>query len=302
MKKILLLLITASLMQQFVQGQDSGITESKARNKNIEIVEDPTMTKNIENKDINYIENNGNKIAYCDTGSGNTTIILVSGLTLGLDTWKDLQQQLSKHARVISYDRNGLGNSDYIPNSKNMAAMTGELDVIINHLDLNSPIILIGHSVGGYIVRKYTELFPEKVKALFLIDAYHELFYKELKNSVTEKMWSDYVGNWESIKNNVSSGIADEIGFTSELMKSDERYIIPSDIPVYLFTSIKEVPIEEKFVEFNKMAFKVHLRLNNQLDKEYGNLTHIITDKSSHYIYLEEPELIMNEVVALLNN
>ncbi len=289
-------------MQQFVQGQDSGITESKARNKNIEIVEDPTMTKNIENKDINYIENNGNKIAYCDTGSGNTTIILVSGLTLGLDTWKDLQQQLSKHARVISYDRNGLGNSDYIPNSKNMAAMTGELDVIINHLDLNSPIILIGHSVGGYIVRKYTELFPEKVKALFLIDAYHELFYKELKNSVTEKMWSDYVGNWESIKNNVSSGIADEIGFTSELMKSDERYIIPSDIPVYLFTSIKEVPIEEKFVEFNKMAFKVHLRLNNQLDKEYGNLTHIITDKSSHYIYLEEPELIMNEVVALLNN
>ena len=48
------------------------------------------------------------------------------------------------------------------------------------------------------------------------------------------------------------------------------------------------------------MAFKVHLRLNNQLDKEYENLTHIITDKSSHYIYLEEPELIVNELITKL--
>ena len=85
------------------------------------------MKQNIDNKDINYIENDGNKIAYCDTGSGNTTIVLVSGGTLGLETWNSFQEQLSKYARVISYDRNGLGNSDYIPNSKNIDAMTREV-------------------------------------------------------------------------------------------------------------------------------------------------------------------------------
>jgi len=260
------------------------------------------MMQNVDNKDVRYIENNGNKIAYCDTGSGNTTVVLVSGGTVGYDTWKDFQEQLSKYARVISYDRSGLGNSDYIPNSKNMDAMTAELDMIINHLDVDTPFILVGHSIGGYIVRKYTELFPDKVKALFLIDAYHELFYKELKNAVTEKMWSDYTGNWENIKSHVSPGGADEIDFNLKLMESDERYPIPSDIPVYLFTSVKEVEIEEKFVEFNKMAYKVHLRLNNQLEKEHDNLHHIITDKSSHFIYLEEPELIVSEVIPLLDN
>ena len=199
-------------MQQFVQGQD-------------------------------HMDNNGHKIAYRDTGSGETTIVLVSGGALGLETWDSFQKQLSAYARVISYDRSGLGGSDYIPNSKNMEAMTAELDLIINQLDVNAPVILVGHSIGGNIVRKYTELFPEKVKALFLIDAYHELFYKELKSSVSEEMWNDYLSNWEHIKSQVSSGVADEISFILELMKSDERYLIPSEIPVYLFTSVKEVEV-----------------------------------------------------------
>ncbi len=291
-------------MQQLVQGQDLGVTESEARNRNrenVEIVKESIVVQCVDNKNVNYIENDGNKIAYCDTGSGNATIVLVSGGTLGLETWNSFQERLSQYARVISYDRSGLGNSDYVPDSKNDDSMIRELDGLINKLEINVPVILVGHSIGGYIVRKYTELFPEKVKALFLIDAYHELFYKELKDSVTEKMWSDYVGNWENIKSNVSPGVTDEIDFNLELMKSDGRYPIPFDIPVYLFTSIKEVKIEERFVEFNKMAFKVHLRLNNQLDKEHENLTHIITDKSSHFIYLEESEFIMNKIIKLLD-
>jgi len=260
------------------------------------------MAQDIQNKEIEYIENNGSKIYYRDTGSDKITIVLVSGATLGLETWTDLQNQLSNHARVISYDRSGLGNSDYIPNSKNIGSMTGELDMIINRLNVNTPVILVGHSIGGYIVRKYTELFPQKVKALFLVDAYHELFYKELKAAVTEEVWDDYVSNWNNLISQVPPGAADEIGFNLEVMKYDEKYPIPSDIPVYLFTSIKEVEIEERFVEFNKRAFEVHLRLNKQLENDHNNLHHIITDKSSHYIYLEEPKLIMDEILKTIDD
>ncbi|MCD7901630.1 MAG: alpha/beta hydrolase [Bacteroides sp.] len=259
-------------------------------------------TQDIDNKEIAYLENNGGKIYYRDTGSGSTTIVLVSGGTLGLETWNSFQDQLSSHARVISYDRSGLGNSDYIPDSKNIGSMTGELDLIINRLNVTTPVVLVGHSIGGYIVRKYTELFPQKVKALFLIDAYHERFYKELKAAVTEEMWKNYVSNWKSLISQVPPGAAGEIGFTLELMESDERYSIPPHIPVYLFTSIKEVEIEERFVEFNKRAFEVHLRLNKQLENDHKNLHHIVTDKSSHYIYLEEPELIMNELLKTIGN
>ncbi|MDR1224147.1 MAG: alpha/beta hydrolase [Tannerella sp.] len=260
------------------------------------------MAQNTENNYIDCFQNDGNKIYYRDTGSGNTTIVLVSGGTLGLETWESFQEQLSSHARVISYDRSGLGNSDYIPNSKNIGSMTSELDMVINKLGVDTSVILAGHSIGGYIVRKYTELFPQKIKALFLIDAYHELFYKELKGAVTEEMWSDYVGNWKNLISHVPPGAADEIGFNLELMESDERYPIPSDIPVYLFTSIKEVEIEERFVEFNKRAFEVHLRLNKQLESDHKNLHHVITDKSSHFIYLDEPELIMNEILKTIDN
>ncbi|MCD8043418.1 MAG: alpha/beta hydrolase [Tannerellaceae bacterium] len=255
------------------------------------------MAQNSEEKHIHYIQNNGNKIYYHDTGSGNTSIVLVSGGTLGLETWKSFQEQLSNHARVISYDRSGLGNSDYIPDNKNINSMTGELDLVINTLGIDTPVILIGHSVGAYIVRKYTELFPQKVKALFLIDGYHELFYKELKAAITEEMWRDYIDNWNNLIPHLPPGPADEIGFTLQLMEADEKYPIPPGIPVYLFTSIKEVEIEERFMEFNKKAFDVHLKLNKQLENNHKNLHHIITDQSSHFIYLDEPELIINEIL-----
>ncbi|MDR1403525.1 MAG: alpha/beta hydrolase [Tannerellaceae bacterium] len=107
------------------------------------------MAQDIENKEKEYIENNGSKIYYRDTGFGNATIVLVSGGTLGLETWENFQEQLSEYARVISYDRSGLGNSDYIPNSKNMNSMIGELDMIINRLNVNTPVILAGHSIGA---------------------------------------------------------------------------------------------------------------------------------------------------------
>jgi hypothetical protein len=55
-------------------------------------------------------------------------------------------------------------------------------------------------------------------------------------------------------------------------------------------------------VEFNKKAFEVHLRLNKQLESEYKNLHHIVTDRSSHFIYLDEPELIMNEILKTIYN
>ena len=224
-------------------------------------------------KNIEYQLINGSKIYYHESGAGNSTIVLVSGLTLGLETWKSFQEQLSRYARVISYDRTGLGNSDYKPNQKTIDSMVNELDILINKLDVNTPIILVGHSVGGHIIKKYTELFPEKIASVFLIDSYHELFYKELKNSITEEMWDDYVNSFVNMKSKVSSGVSEELDFYLELLTSNEKYPIPTDIPVYMFTSIKEVEVEEKFVEFNKIAYKVHLKLNNQLKKNIKTLT-----------------------------
>ena len=112
----------------------------------------------------------------------------------------------------------------------------------------------------------------------------------------------EYIDNIIAARDNSPTGVSDEFDFQLKLLESDEKYPVPSDIPIVLFTSIKETTIEEKFTEFNKTAFKVHLSLNNQLENEYGNLKHIVTDKSSHFIYLDEPELIKSEILGLIIN
>ena len=110
-----------------------------------------------------YIEIHGNK--------NNETIIFVHGLGDEASTiWKDSVDRLKENYQVIIFDLPGFGKS-----SKSRAEYTPEkyalvLDYIVSEY-VNKPFYLVGHSMGGAISLKYTQLYESKVKKLFLIDA-----------------------------------------------------------------------------------------------------------------------------------
>lgn len=110
-----------------------------------------------------YIEIHGNK--------NNETIIFVHGLGDEASTiWKDSVDRLKENYQVIIFDLPGFGKS-----SKSSAEYTPEkyalvLDYIVSEY-VNKPFYLVGHSMGGAISLKYTQLYESKVKKLFLIDA-----------------------------------------------------------------------------------------------------------------------------------
>lgn len=39
---------------------------------------------------------------------------------------------------------------------------------------MQEPYILVGHSMGGFIIRKFQQSYPDKVKGLVLVDPSHE--------------------------------------------------------------------------------------------------------------------------------
>lgn len=110
-----------------------------------------------------YIEIHGNK--------NNETIVFVHGLGDEASTiWKDSVDRLKENYQVIIFDLPGFGKS-----SKSSAEYTPEkyalvLDYIVSEY-VNKPFYLVGHSMGGAISLKYTQLYESKVKKLFLIDA-----------------------------------------------------------------------------------------------------------------------------------
>lgn len=106
-------------------------------------------------------------------GSGSPTVVLEAGLGGMSSAWAWIQPEIAKFSRVVSYDRAGLGwsESDVAPKTARLAAC--RLRVILRHAEALPPYILVGHSMGGLLVRVFADLFPDEVAGMVQVDAAH---------------------------------------------------------------------------------------------------------------------------------
>jgi pimeloyl-ACP methyl ester carboxylesterase len=117
----------------------------------------------------------GHRLHILCTGSGEPTVVLESGLGgAGTVGWSLVQPEVSKFARVCSYDRAGLGYSDPGPSPRTARRVVQELRLLLDHSDIRGPLILVGESIGGLYVRVYASAYEQRVAGLVLVDASHE--------------------------------------------------------------------------------------------------------------------------------
>lgn len=113
----------------------------------------------------------GARLHLYETGKhAGPTVILEAGLCATSLNWRPLQQELSSFARVVAYDRAGLGWSDAVKTARTPTALTLELRGLLEAAGIEGPYILAGHSFGAFIAQSFTERFPEEVAGLVLID------------------------------------------------------------------------------------------------------------------------------------
>lgn len=102
------------------------------------------------------------------TGPG---VLLISGLGDDHGTWDEIQERLSPHARVVSYDRPGLGWSPPHGGPLGLDAAVEDIALLLSETELfSSPPILVGHSLGGAIARRFAYRYPDAVAGLVLVD------------------------------------------------------------------------------------------------------------------------------------
>jgi pimeloyl-ACP methyl ester carboxylesterase len=107
------------------------------------------------------------------TGDGTPTVILEAGISGYFGAWQWVQQEVAKHARVVSYDRAGLGFSEKAAGKRDAASMARELAEMLHRAGERPPYILVGHSFGGLLVMAYAHLFPEDTAGIVLVDPWH---------------------------------------------------------------------------------------------------------------------------------
>ena len=105
-------------------------------------------------------------------GSGSPTVVIDGGAGAWSIFYAHIQIRLSG-ARVCTYDRAGLGWSEPRPGPRTSARMVEELHLLLHAAGVQPPLVLVGHSLGGYNVRIYQARYSEEVGALVLLDAAH---------------------------------------------------------------------------------------------------------------------------------
>jgi pimeloyl-ACP methyl ester carboxylesterase len=112
----------------------------------------------------------GGELAALEFGPSTApAVVAVHGITANAAAWGAVAAELGEHARLIAVDLRGRGGSSALPGPYGLAAHVSDLVGVLEHLDLE-PAVLVGHSLGAYVISRLAVEHRERVARLVLVD------------------------------------------------------------------------------------------------------------------------------------
>lgn len=263
-------------------------------------------------------------------GQGTPTVVLEAGLSCTHLDWSRVMPAIASHTRVVAYDRAGYGWSGPGQTPRTGLQMVAELHTLLQKAGISGPIILVGHSYGGLLVRLYASQHPQEVAGLILVDGspedqrQHFPPTKSWRKRILEDLaWQIYRlrpilarmgwtrlrkqpnGYIEALPEEVKP-VATALGLRSgayDWLWTEEVSIeavcaevrnatLPDQIQSAVLVAGKSIPMEEYQA--------IWLRLQQELSKKLPNCTYEVVEESGHFIHLEKPERVIAAILGMM--
>jgi pimeloyl-ACP methyl ester carboxylesterase len=243
----------------------------------------------------------GSRVHYESYGAGPDALVFIHGWTCDLTFWRG-QQPVYKERRSLLVDLPGHGRSDKPEVSYTEERFARAIEAVMRDAKVERAV-LIGHSMGGPVAITFLQLFPEKTKALVLVDAFipsppkddaarakqkaaaaafaqqfRESDYKQSAGKAIDSMFSDKTtpAQRDEIRSKMLStpqqvmASAMENLFTLEPPKPGETYALP----------VLAIMAERS----NRTGFEARLRTI------FPNLTYEAWSGFGHFLMMESPD------------
>lgn len=123
--------------------------------------------------DSRMVDVGGYRLFLQCSGQGSPTAILESGGGADSAAWLEVMRGIDTTTRVCAYDRANLGRSDSTTSPRTYREMTRDLQALLENADIEGPYILVGWSMGGLLVRVFQAEHPDDVVGIVLVDSAH---------------------------------------------------------------------------------------------------------------------------------
>ena len=112
----------------------------------------------------------GGDLTVARWGTGSRAVVASHGITANHRVFGEVAAQL-RDADVSLYavDHRGRGGSAGLPGPYGVTAHARDLVAVLDHLEVEVAV-LVGHSMGAFVVTRAAELAPARVSALILVD------------------------------------------------------------------------------------------------------------------------------------
>jgi lipase len=109
------------------------------------------------------------ELAIWRAGEGPDPVICLHGITAQHRAFNAVARYLEASRGLVGVDLRGRGDSDKPESGYSLDAHAADVVRVLDHLGLQSAV-LAGHSMGGFVALKTVLTYPERVRALVLLD------------------------------------------------------------------------------------------------------------------------------------
>lgn len=232
----------------------------------------------------------------CVEGAGPVTVVLAAGAGQTSRTWAPLRSSLSPAARVVTFDRPGLGRSPSGDAPRTPTRIARELRVVIEALGISGPLVLVGHSMGGVHVLRYVTLYPDQVAGVVILDTPPAGFEERRLGLLAP----DEREARRRLLRAGLEGTPETVRLEREGARSPSEWdfsAFPSTLPLVVV-----VADSQNFGDLGSQA--AHRRLWREGSREWLTLSRrarlIIAEGSGHMVHHDRPGIVLRAVRAMI--
>ncbi len=221
-----------------------------------------------------------------------TPILFESGASNDGTVWKPIIHQIHEitGATIITYDRAGFGKSSINMQNKDLAShgiMAGiqDLEEGLKRLGFNKKIMLISHSYGGYFTYLYASRNPKKVQSIVGIDIVHDYHAEGFAQKLVDRMQAK-IDAWET----------DNLGMYYLLSTLTESAQIMTTLKIPDHIPVVDILMSSNFGS-NQEETDRWITCHKNFVDTHPNATGIYAEITDHYIWRDNPSLIINAIV-----